>query len=168
MIKDAVAPVCTPPADTTINCDAIHPDELANLTDAQLDEMFGAASCSDNLDCFDVGITQSIEIDNMDCREATITRSFVGSDWNLDSDTVTQTITVVYNPDWKLTFPADTTIGCGDNFPVASSISDILTSVGFCDRLSVNIEGQRFTGGSDACVKMVRTCLLYTSPSPRD
>ena len=168
MIEDKVGPSIDAPADGQGSCDEYHVNlfsdggvlEQGGEIMTLLNENFGTATVTDNCGKFDV--TQSIEIHPGDCGGYNIIRAFEANDpWSGLSAVDTQVISIVSVADWKITFPDDADIACGDDFPEALGASDILTSLGFCDALSVNVEGQLFTGGSDACVKMVRTYTVW-------
>jgi len=175
VVEDKIRPVCEAPADITLNCDDLHFGDLlsqeGDITGTALmvalNSLAGTPTCADNLSCVELGMTQSITIDDSDCGEYTIVRTFVADDWNQSSTPVSQTITVEYRPDWKLTFPADATITCADvqdgAIPAALGATDIIVSEGPCDQLTLNVEEKTFTGGSDACIKIVRTYTVWNN-----
>ena len=170
-VEDKIAPTCSPPADMSVACDFAHISEITILEgaalNARLADLFGTATCSDNEGCNNnITIAQSIEVDESGCGNATITRTFIATDgWGHEASPVTQTITANYIADWTLTFPESGTVTCSDaangGFGAAANEDEILTAIGFCDRLSVNVEEQVFNSSSDACVKVVRTYTVW-------
>ena len=168
-IEDKIGPSISAPADAQGSCVDYHQNvfgeggvlEPGGDIMMLLNGDFGTPTTSDN--CGVVGVAQSIAIEPGDCGGFIITRAFEVEDWGGLTAVDTQVISIVSDPDWKLTFPADVTIDCGDDVPDAASVDAILTEVGFCDRLSVSVDEQMFTGSSDACIKIVRTYTVWNS-----
>jgi len=66
-VEDKLAPICTAPADMTVDCDVAHfstlqDGEVSSSVAAELDALFGSVNCQDNISCVDLGITQSVTI----------------------------------------------------------------------------------------------------------
>jgi len=145
-VQDKNSPrILTCPSDVTVDCDDLNDDLTA----------YGAPTFADNCG-FEV--TPSVDMDINNCGVGTITRSWNAFDEN-GSVTCKQVITIEnrtpFNGD--ITFPPDVTLTeCG------STITEDI--IGYpdlpqnleCGQLVVNHVDETFTGGSDACLKIVR------------
>ena len=195
--EDKIAPICGDLPPVSLNCDELHTGELGAPTGGGLVELTGdllatynarfgdpLATCSDNLSCAGLAITQKYSLTELNCGALEIERQWSVVDWQPEggneSNLGSQTITVSYVPNWTLTFPADVDLSCGDDFPAAATEADIIDN-GACDLWALEVTEKTFEVPGDICVKVERTyelinwcvyeagtCLLYTSPSPRD
>lgn len=97
-VEDKIKPVCTPPANVTLNCDAFNPDSLS---------VPGMPLITDNV-CLDTVITSlSYSNYNAQCGTGTVSRIFKAYDCSGNSSQCSQQITVLHNQNYFVRFPDD-------------------------------------------------------------
>ena len=172
-LEDKIAPICTAPAPRTRFCDEFHNGELgapaAEWTDTPADLIevhntyFGEFTCEDNLAaevCGDLRTQEQYRLREWPCGEIELDRRHRARDWSDNySAYVTQFNTVEYRAGWSFTVPGDWEGECGSTAPAA----DITIDNGACDLLGYEVTEKQFDVPGDACFKIERTCLLYTS-----
>jgi len=169
--EDKIPPVCGNLPNLTYDCDEFHNGEFGSDTGGDFVALTGdlandynakfgdpLAVCADNLGCGAIEITQEYRLTEKTCGELTIERRWSATDWDKKnvSNQGTQTITVNYVPNWKLSFPADVDLTCGDNFPAAATAADIVTN-GSCDLWALEVTEKTFDVPGDICMKVERT-----------
>ena len=174
--EDKISPTCSSLPDQTAYCDEVHANNLGNSTDTNGNGLFdfsewvkleGAlldfynsnygnplTNCNDNLACNDLTVEQEYQLIASQCGELQVKRRFraVDSQGN-PSNWGQQTLTVIYRPDWSITFPIDWVGFCGNTVPD----TDIDISRGLCDKLAYEVSDQIFQTSPGACFKVLRT-----------
>jgi uncharacterized Zn-binding protein involved in type VI secretion len=168
--EDKIAPICGNLDPVSKTCDEYHNGELGAATNGEFVELTGdllalynkefgnpATVCEDNLSCAPLTITQYYKLKELNCGALEIERKWKAEDWKPNvSNEGTQKITVTYKPDWKLTFPKDVDLTCGDEFPAAATADDIISN-GSCDLWAVEVTEKTFEVPGDICMKIERT-----------
>ncbi len=171
-VEDKIPPVCEDLPTLTRYCHEFHNEELGKATGGEFIPLTGTLledynelftdpkdlACYDNLSCVELGITQEYKLTELNCGELEIIRRYKATDWGNESPWRYQTINVVYVPDWKLKFPADVDVDCGDaldNYPAAAS-GYVITN-GSCDLFALEVKEKTFVVPGDLCMKIERT-----------
>lgn len=173
--KDVSIPTCVVLEDLTYNCNQFHPEDFGLSTDSNnngefddnewekligplaniYNQEFGQPTCTDNLiACFNPLILQQYQLTPGQCGGAIIKRRFRALDesGNL-SDWQEQTISLVVESDFSVTFPPDWVGICGDTFPEPSLV---LNTKG-CNILAWDSTDKLFNGIDGACTFIERT-----------
>lgn len=166
-VQDKLDPVITCPADVTIEC----VDDYSDLS------IFGSPTVTDNC-----GYTlDSTEVVNVnDCGLGTITRTWTATDFNNNTATCTQTISIVNTNPFdtsQIVWPQSyTTDICGastdpEDLPDGFDYPVILDES--CGTISYNYEDQFFDIAMPACYKILRTWIVldwcqYDPDHPQD
>ena len=117
-----------------------------------LDAGFGTPTFMDNCN---FTLTKNITISINQCKEGTITRTWRATDpGGLQSPVCSQPIFVDHVSDWVVTFPADTTINCGDTLP---SFGQPQIFFNTCELIGVSWNDVPFYSVTGACFKIERT-----------
>ena len=164
-VEDRFTPIIVPPNDTTDSscekykiADFIEGDITGTDLMARLDSDFGAPVISNNCEIKSSG--QFLNVLQREC-EFILERTFSVVNWDDLTTTATQTITIKVEPDWEVTFPANVAISCSNgqtaSIPEPATETEIITRVGGCNVLALNVEEQTFTTTTDACLKILRT-----------
>lgn len=143
-----------------VNCDdpkvaAIQ--DRSNPTAAELAAIGGALPTPlDNcVNAFNVELTPLVLQSNFCGQEVYQRRWIARDDQGLESiDTCTQTITIDYVENWKITLPEDMTMSCPMTIGATDSVQ---LQNGTCDRLAVSVESKMFNVVEDACFKVIKT-----------
>jgi HYR domain len=153
-VQDKLPPGISCPANQTIQCTA----NYSNLS------IFGTPYVYDNCS-FTLQSTATTNINN--CGEGTIIRSFTATDPSGNTNTCSQTITVVNSTPYNgvgIVWPKDTMIVnyCGgpsifDPEDLPAGYNHPITPTSACAMLAVNHTDQLFDISSPACYKLVRT-----------
>ncbi|MEM6318065.1 MAG: T9SS type A sorting domain-containing protein [Bacteroidota bacterium] len=176
--EDKIPPVCTNLPDTSVLCTQVQTGELGTSTDADGDgnmedsewqpltgdlmevynTRFGIPDCVDNLSCGTLVIEQQYQLIDLECGALSIRRRYRANDWKPNASAwAEQRISVVYVPDWKLTFPPNADLDCSDQMvPAAAAAADIISN-GSCDKWSVEVTEKAFDVPGDICMKIERT-----------
>lgn len=150
-IHDKIAPSCTPPSDTTIDC--LHLPEGFNPQDSSsLARIFGIPSVFDNCAAAFEELTPLVVLD--DCETGTITRRFQAVDraGNRSTGIRTQTITIAPARSYAVRFPKDFEDYCGDALPDSVAMQEH-----GCNVLAVQVSDKRYESGGEECYKVLRT-----------
>ncbi|MBI5914055.1 MAG: hypothetical protein HY842_01655 [Bacteroidetes bacterium] len=161
-VNDKIAPlVMTCPPPQRITCDVYtnnYETQLAALGGNQaaqselLDAQFGTPVFFDNCD---LTIGKTVAINITQCQEGTITRTWTATDpGGLTSPVCAQTISVDHVSDWVVTFPADTTVNCGQSVPDFGEPQIFYET---CELVAVSYDDSPFIVVPDACYKIIRT-----------
>jgi len=175
-VQDKLKPVCEPPFNVTVSCEAFDPSLWS----------YGKAKVYDNC-CLDAtkeymgqkGLTHSANYSQFDsvCNKGTIIRTFRAFDCRGASSQCTQRIVVNYNQNYYIKFPDDKVINVCDG----TGIYDEPKFFGKdCELLGVTYEDQLFTVVPDACFKIERSwkiinwctynpngqCIAVPNPTP--
>jgi len=174
-VEDKIAPICSSLPNRIDTCDSVHLADLGQSTDAnnngQMDveewvdltkeqitfynTRYGNPNCSDNVACGALTIQQQYQLLEKTCGQIAIIRRYRAIDWQGNGNTSNweeQTITIQYQPDWRITFPADWSGDCGGAIPA----STLEITNGPCDALAYEVEENTFTVVEDACLKTIR------------
>lgn len=172
--KDATPPNCGDLSDQTIACEDFHADQFGVSTDANdnnsfddnewqtltgdllndYNQAFGNPNCSDNLACGAPSIEQEYQLVMAQCGQTEIKRRFRATDGGTNqSSWGEQLITLTFEQDFSVSFPADWEGNCGDNFPTPNLNIDAQG----CNVLAWTSEDRRFDGVNDACYYIERT-----------
>ena len=116
LVEDKITPTCLAPDNLTITCiDYTEnlPDDIADASDAQLDEMFGFAAAVDNCNAV---ITQTISGGVNNCGVGQLVRTFTATDGGGLTNTAAcvQRIDVVGVFDYRITLPMDVSGTCAE------------------------------------------------------
>lgn len=150
LLEDKFPPVAGAPADTTTNClDPTLDGDLSNFGSGRVvgDEC-GLVQVQELTPQYDLG----------QCGTGTVTRQFqavkyLGTERELRSPVVTQTIVVEAVNDYQFCVPADVQASCGSD----PSIPGVTFSERACDLIAVNVQDIRFDATADECYKIFRT-----------
>ena len=172
--KDSTVPECGELSDQTLACEDFHIDNFGTSTDTNenkdfddteyialsgalqtaYNEAFGNPDCSDNLTCGSASIEQEYQLVAAGCGETKIKRRYRATDnASNQSSWKEQFITLTTNKDFSVTFPADWTGNCGEDFPEAT----LNLAAGGCSILAWTHHDKRFEGENDACYFIERT-----------
>ncbi|MEM6319932.1 MAG: T9SS type A sorting domain-containing protein [Bacteroidota bacterium] len=172
--KDNSVPNCGDLQDRTVKCEDFQVSNFGSSTDANdnkifddsewealtgnlettYNQAFGNPNCGGS-NCGSVAtIEQQYQLIAANCGETKIRRRYraVSVD-NSASDWKMQNVTLTISQEFSVTFPADWSGNCGDNFPEATL--DLNTSG--CSILAWSHQDKRFEGNSDACYYIERT-----------
>ena len=167
LVEDKIKPVCTPPGNFSVTCEAFDPTL----------SLYGFATATDNC-CIDT-VTQSANLSLFDtvCNRGTITRTFRAFDCAGLSTSCTQRIMVEYVQNYFLKLPDDKVVlscdGTG-NYGLPTFFGED------CELIGYSYEDQLFTVVPDACYKIERTwtiinwctynsgdsCIFVPNPEP--
>ena len=168
LVEDKIRPICTPPANVTVSCEAFDPSLWA----------YGTATAQDNC-CFDQ-IEETVLYNQFDslCNRGTITRRWVATDCSGNTNSCQQRVNVTYNQYFFVKFPNDVVVsncnGTGSyGTPEYFGAQD-------CELMSVSFTDEIFTSVPDACFKIARTwtvlnwctynpnipCVVVPNPEP--
>ncbi len=143
-VQDKIKPVCVPPANFTVSCEAFDPQ----LT------LYSFATASDNC-CLDT-ITHTANYSQFDtvCNRGTVVRTFRAFDCAGQSSSCTQRIVVDYAQNYFIKMPDDKIVlscdGTG-NYGIPTFFGED------CELLGYSYEDELFTVVPDACYKLERT-----------
>ena len=163
-VEDKEIPTCVAPMDITISCLTLSDNNIDISNPADLEEEFGTATANDNCDA---DVEELTAISNFQgCGNGFVTRRFIPTDVNGNvGEACEQNILIIYQPDYKLTFPADFEGSCGD---LITEPEVIVESDG-CDLIAVSHTDQVFNLSEDgSCFKIIRRyevinwCTYYT------
>ena len=151
IVEDKVDPRLLAPAALTVDCSDPRLADLPAFGDAQLMVDY----------CGNMLIQELAATENLDrCGFGTITRRFQavkypGTDREIMSPVVSQTITVVERNDYSICFPEDVSVTCGND----PDIPGITFAENACDLMAISTEDNLFTATQDpdACYKVFRT-----------
>jgi len=175
-VEDKIAPICSALPDMTGTCSERHLADFGQNTDSNnnglMDESewvdltpsqiqfyntnYGYPNCSDNVSCGALSIQQQYQLIENSCGQININRHYRAVDWQEQGNTsnwVEQKIAIQYQPDWKITLPADWTGNCNATIPA----STVEITNGHCDALAYEVKEKTFTIVADACLKTIRT-----------
>ncbi|MCC7506010.1 MAG: HYR domain-containing protein, partial [Saprospiraceae bacterium] len=143
-VADKIKPVCTPPANATVDCENFDPSLWA----------YGMATGQDNC-CLDTITVQNsyTQFDTV-CNRGTITRTFRAFDCGGQSSQCTQRVFVNYIQDYFVRFPNDVIVTVCDgtgNYGEPQFFGED------CELLGVSSEDEIFTVVPDACFKIERS-----------
>ncbi|MBK7871411.1 MAG: hypothetical protein IPJ74_12420 [Saprospiraceae bacterium] len=143
---------CKPPQDKWVGCDQL-PYNFDPKNTYQLQSLFGKAEnkCYAGLV---VELTPSVYLNS--CGIGTIVRKFQASNNYGSYDYCEQTVTIEGAFDYKLRFPADEELTCGES-PASANPRDIIIEESACDLLVVSIQDHFFSTGTGQCGKIFRT-----------
>ena len=174
-VQDKIKPACQAPAAVTVSCDNFDPslwsygtpfvidncclDETPPVSgDLQGQTGIPAGTTTIPNVC---GATQKIYYNgfltaNFDttCNRGIIIRRFTAWDCQGQSSSCTQRITVTYNQDYNLRFPADVSVNC---VTTPSFGAPVVTNDEGCELIAVSYNDVVFTIVPDACYKIERT-----------
>jgi len=156
---------CKPPSDVEFECEDL-PYDFDPYDTYQLQSLFGKAKnwCNPGLV---VELDPIVDLTN--CETGTIIRRFRASNNYGSYDHCEQKITITGSHEYKIRFPADVELSCGERPP---SREDIIISQSACDYLVVNVKDHEFFEGNRKCGKIIRTykvinwCEYDTQSSP--
>ena len=175
-VQDRLRPVCTSPANVTVNCENFDPSLWA----------YNKPTVFDNC-CLDVskeyqgqkGLEHSVNYANFDsvCNKGTIVRTFRVTDCHGATTSCTQRIIVNYEQDYFIKFPNDVIVNECDGTGVYGEPQFFGED---CELLGVSYQDQLFTVVPDACFKIERTwkiinwctynpglsCIVVPNPNP--
>lgn len=175
-VQDKLKPVCTPPANVTVNCENFDPSLWA----------YNKPTVYDNC-CLDTsyhyqgqkGLTHSVNYNNFDsvCNKGTIIRTFRVFDCHGASSQCTQRIIVNYEQDYFIKFPNDVVVNECDGTGIYGEPQFFGED---CELLGVSYQDQIYTVVPDACYKIERTwkiinwctynpgagCIIVPNPNP--
>lgn len=140
---------CKPPYDKTVTCDFL-PANFNPHNTQQLQHLFGKAENK----CFPglwVELTPIVSLSN--CQSGTIIRRFKASNRYGGHDECTQKVTIVGVHDYKLRFPEDVELTCGQ----APAQEQVIVEQSSCDYLVVSVQDMNFFGNNSQCGKIFRT-----------
>ncbi|MDX1913156.1 MAG: hypothetical protein SFV22_16805, partial [Saprospiraceae bacterium] len=146
-VQDKIKPVCTAPANVTVDCESFDPSLW----------VYGIAQVADNC-CLDEtriyqgqeGLSHTASFTQFDtvCNKGTVIRTFRAWDCHGFSSQCTQRVVVTYNQDYYVKFPNDAIV----TFCDGSGIYDEPKFFGEdCELLGVSYEDEIFTVVPDAC-----------------
>jgi hypothetical protein len=155
LVEDKLKPVCTPPANVTVSCEAFDPSFWA----------YGVATSYDNCCCVDEDATAaginplalSPDVSNWDatCNRGTYIRRWRATDCHGNVGAIcTQRIVVNYVQDYQIKWPNDvdvTTCNGSTDFGVPTFTGKD------CELTAVSYDDQVYTIVTDACRKIERT-----------
>lgn len=151
-VEDKEMPICLVPNDTIISCLFLNENNIDVTNLADLEEQFGTATATDNCGAEIEELTSVSEFSS--CGDGFLTRRFRATDTNGNvGEICEQNISILYQPDYQLTFPANFEGSCGE-LPTESAV--IIESDG-CDLIAVSHTDQLFNLSNDgACYKIIR------------
>ena len=152
LVEDKLKPVCTPPANVTVNCEAFDPSLWTYGIPTVLDNC-----CLDDTRVYQgqIGLTHSASYTQFDtvCNRGTITRTFRAFDCNGQSSQCTQRVVVTYEQDYFVRFPNDVIVTVCNS----SGVYGTPTFFGEnCELLATSYTDELFTVVPDACYKIER------------
>ncbi len=174
-VQDKIKPVCLPPAHVTVACENFEPSLWAygypQVSDNCCLDTFPPTSASPQgvLNILPgttaipgvCGATQKTYYNgflnaNFDttCNRGIIIRRFTAWDCYGQSSSCTQRITVTYNEDYNIEFPADKTVDCVTEPEFGAPL---ITNDEGCELIGVSYNDVYFTVVPDACYKIERT-----------
>ncbi len=117
-----------------------------------LDPVYGTPTFMDNCS---FTLTKNINISINQCKEGTITRTWRAVDpGGLQSQVCSQTIFVDHVSDWAVTFPADTSITCGNTLPSFGQPEIFFET---CEMIGISYADTVFYSITGVCYKIERT-----------
>ncbi len=140
---------CKPPYDKTITCDQL-PYDFNPRNIYQLQSLFGKAENK----CYP-GLWSELEpiVNLSSCETGTIIRRFQVSNNYGGYDICEQTVTIEGVHNYKIRFPEDKEVSCGQT-PLQEAVIKEQSS---CDYLVVSVQDQKFFDTNDQCGKIFRT-----------
>ncbi len=147
--EDAFSSCCKPPSNLELDCEEL-PSYFNPYDIHQLQQLFGKAKnwCNPGL----VGELDPI-VNLTSCETGTIIRRFRASNNYGSYDYCEQKITITGSHEYKIRFPADLQLSCGErpgNF-------NVIVDQSSCDYLVVNVKDHEFFDGNKNCGKILRT-----------
>ena len=161
-VFDRLSPTCIPPADVLIDCEDVLGGDFSDTLFLQA--QFGNASSFDNCTALTTELAPRVDI-NL-CGIGSVTRLFRAKDecGNESRNLCRQLIRVQPKHEYMVEFPADWVGQCGE----IEDAEDVTFMEMGCDQIAISYEDLRFDISNDGGCYKVISCLLYTSPSPRD
>lgn len=140
---------CKPPYDKTVTCDQL-PYDFNPYNTYQLQSLFGKAENK----CY-AGLWVELEpiVNLSNCETGTIIRRFQASNSYNSYDICEQIVTIVGVHNYKIRFPEDKELSCGET-PLQEQVIKEQSS---CDYLVVSVQDQKFFDGNSQCGKIFRT-----------
>lgn len=175
--KDNSVPDCDNLEDQTIACDNFQVDNFGTSTDSnnnsdfdenewatltgsllsRYNSAFGDPNCGSSSACSAEAILeQQYQLVAAQCGETRIIRRFRAVGEESQSEWKEQNITLTFEEDFVVTFPADWEGECGDDFPEAN----LDLSAQGCNILAWTFEDQQFEGPSGTCLFIERTYIV--------
>lgn len=173
--NDAIVPVCEELPDLTFDCKDFDYGQFGYLTDYNNNnafdddeweilleplasvyaEKFGNPVCGDNVSlCFEPLILQQYQLIPASCGETKIKRRYAAIDYSGNlTEFKEQIITLTYEPDFTVNFPADWEGSCMEDFPSA----ELDLQAKGCNILAWDYEDKRFDNVDGACFFLERT-----------
>ena len=151
-VEDKEIPTCINPSDITISCLTLSENNVDITNTESLEEYFGGATANDNCEA---DVEELEPVSNFQgCGNGFLTRRFRATDVSGNvGEICEQNILILYQPDYKVTFPADFAGSCGD---LIEEPGVIIESEG-CDLIAVSHSDQLFNLSDDgACFKIIR------------
>lgn len=151
IVEDNLNPICTPPADQLINCDAL-PIGFSPTNLGELQARFGVPTVFDNCSATWEELPPAVALNN--CGLGSITRKFRAKDaiGNFSDQICEQVISVLAVHNYEIKFPKDAVSYC--RTPVADTL--FLDELA-CDELAFNVEDKQFTVNGGGCYQILRT-----------
>jgi hypothetical protein len=155
---------CKPPSDVEFACEEL-PYDFDPYDVYQLQHLFGKAKNWCN-----PGLVVELDpiVDLSSCETGTIIRRFRASNNYGSYDHCEQKITITGSHEYKIRFPADVELSCGQS----PTREDVIVKQSSCDYLVVNVKDHEFFEGNRKCGKIIRTykvinwCEYDTQSSP--
>ena len=153
LIEDKLPAYCVPPLPAKIDCDEL-PFDFDPTDSAQMTELFGAASGSDNCPGYTVEELAPLTDGLTDCGFGTFVRRFQVSDAKglTSTNKCEQVVTIKEQHHYKIKFPKDAEANCG-----TPQVDTVETEELACDLLAVSIKDDFFSASGDECYKIFRT-----------
>jgi hypothetical protein len=150
-VLDKIKPFCVAPPAMTISCTAL-PKEFNPFDTLTLQSFFGVATATDNCGATWQELDPSVNLS--ECNIGTITRRFRTVDrfGNTSINTCQQVITITKINNYEIKFPKDVSVQCGTPFADTLQLNRLA-----CDRLSVNVTEERFSGVGNECYRIFKT-----------
>lgn len=152
-VLDQIAPVCQPPADITVFCDAFDPTL----------ENYGVPTVTDNCCVGATNATPNYANFDTTCYRGIITQNFVVSDCHGNTSACSRKIEVVYKQDYYVRFPDDLILSdmpedislVGNNF-----FNGNVFYGNDCELMSATFTDRRVEAPAGVCIKIERTWTL--------
>lgn len=131
--RDTILPTCLVPAPVSMSCTGL-PDGFSPSDTLQLQQLFGDATSNDNCSSY---VQELPPVPGLSCNIGTITRRFraVDQSGNISANVCQQIITLTADHDWRVRFPADADVYCGD-----APLETITYEHFGCDLIAVNAQ----------------------------
>lgn len=172
-LEDKLPPLCNNLMNDTTTCIVRNRTDFGNSTDTNnnkafdaaewvdmnsiqmenYDSTFGSPTCRENISCQTFRVEQQYQLVEKNCGAAEVKRRYRAIDTqNNVSEWSEQLITIVYEANWMVVFPADWEGTCVDRFP--EPFIDIQN--GSCDKLEVKVSEKIFNTDGENCLKIER------------